>query len=125
MRRAGVASRELSEALASLPEEVRALIEPMVQTTREALRDAVGGLAAGTQRIGAGQRSSRQAATVLSQNQAGMDTLLERLERCAGSSAVQAEIALNLAKILITTPLPTPSASASEQTATDLALRHM
>ncbi len=100
LRRAGEASRALGDALETLPTDEQHELTPLVIQTREALRDAVAGLAAGTQHMTQGENHSKAVAAMLAQHQSAWVTLLDRVEVCAGSAAAQAEGALILAKTL-------------------------
>ena len=100
LRRTGEASRALGEAVNSLPPEMAGELTPLLDQTREALREAVAGLAAGTQHIREGQQQTTNLVGMLSSHETAWLQMLNNVEQCAGSAANQAEGALSLAKTL-------------------------
>ncbi len=100
LRRAGEVSRELSQRIEKLPPEQRTAMAELMSQTREALRDAVTGLAEGSVQINYGQRQAQEIAEVLGISQQQWIELLGRVEVCAGTAAAHTQTALGVSKNL-------------------------
>lgn len=100
LRKAGEVSRELSQRIEKLPPEQRTAMAELMSQTREALRDAVTGLAEGSVQINYGQRQAQEIADVLGISQQQWIELLGRVEVCAGTAAAHTQTALGVSKNL-------------------------
>jgi hypothetical protein len=100
LRKAGEVSRELSQRIEKLPPEEKSAMADLMAQTREALRDAVTGLAEGSVQINYGQRQAQEIAEVLGVSQQQWIELLGRVEVCAGTAAAHTQTALGVSKNL-------------------------
>lgn len=100
LRRAGEASRELSARIEQLPADERTAITELLVQTREALRDAVTGLAESSVQVNYGQKQAQDISEVLGDTQQQWIELLNRIEVCAGTAAAHTQTALGVSKNL-------------------------
>jgi chromosome segregation ATPase len=100
LRKAGEASRLLSQAITALPKDQKAGIAELMTQTREALRDAVGGLAESTAQLNYGEKQAKDVSKALGDTQQQWIELLNRIEVCAGTASAHTQTALGVSKNL-------------------------
>ncbi len=100
LRKAGEASRLLSQAITALPKDQKTGIAELMTQTREALRDAVGGLAESTAQLNYGEKQAKDVSKALGDTQQQWIELLNRIEVCAGTASAHTQTALGVSKNL-------------------------
>jgi hypothetical protein len=100
LRKAGEASRLLSQAITALPKDQKAGVAELMAQTREALRDAVGGMAESTAQLNYGEKQAKEVSKALGDTQQQWIELLNRIEVCAGTASAHTQTALGVSKNL-------------------------